>query len=604
VTTLSKKRRREAASQKAWGLVSKNPGMHQHRKLRQRMSLLACTALLAIGTVQAKADDTVSVQEVRDLKARLKMLEQRLDAQAKAQKQINAYQTQGPLTKGGVPVAYEPPQPWDKKWHMNGITITPGGFLAMEGVWRSRDQGADIGDQPFGAIPFPNSELAHTNELRFSARQSRVSALVEGDANPATHISGYGELDFLGAGNTANSNESNSYNPRIRHLYMTSDWNDIGLHLLAGQTWSLVTMNNKGITPRNEIVPLTIDAQYVAGFTWARQPGIRLTKNFGDDFWLAASAEMPQTPGCPGGLVTPPPGGGIIPPTAFTTNGVGLAITCDQVSAGGGLLNQYTTYSLNHVPDIIGKTVWEPNLGDRRIHLEAFGLYTDVYDRVSNATPLGAATSLLSFNSNRDTAGWGAGGGLIVPVLPRLLDIQASGMVGRGIGRYGTSQLGEVVANPDGSLDPLPEAMFLGGAILHATPQLDIYAYGGGEKILSPQIFTNSTAPGYGNPFVTNNSGCNVEFGTCNGSTKDAWEVTTGFWDKIYEGSFGSLRFGLQYAYIQRELYPGIATAAVAGVTLPANFSSPKTNVNTVSASLRYYPFDVPPPAPPLLAKY
>jgi hypothetical protein len=574
---------------------------------RSVLAALFLTTVSIAAINQAKADDSVTIQEVRDLKARLKMLEQRLDAQGKEQKKIvNTYQAQGPVTKGGVPVAYEPPQPWDKKWHMNGITITPGGFLAMEGVWRSRAEGADIGDVPFGAIPFPSSSLAHTNELRFSARQSRVSALVEGDANPATHISGYGELDFLGAANSANSNESNSYNPRIRHLYTTVDWNDIGLHLLAGQTWSLATLQGKGITPRNEVTPLTIDAQYVAGFTWARQPGIRLTKEFGNNFWVSAAAEASQTPNCPAStLVTPPAGTGALAPAAFTTTGIGgISVTCAQTSLGGGLLNQYTTYSLNHVPDIIAKAAWEPVIGDRKLHLEAFGMYTDLYDRVSTATPLGAAATLLSYNTNRDTSGWGVGGGFILPVLPKLLDLQGSALVGRGIERYGSAQLTDNVANPDGSLDALPEAQFLAGAIVHATPQLDLYVYGGGEKILSPQVFAATSAPGYGNPTLANNSGCYVEFGTCSGVTKDVWEITGGFWDKIYEGSFGSLRVGVQYAYIQRELYPGIATAAVAGVTLPANFGSPKTNENTVSASLRYYPFDAPPPAPPLIAKY
>ncbi len=576
--------------------------MRRHRILAGLF--LATVSVVAINQAHA-ADDSVTVEEVKELKARLRQLEQRLDAQAKEQKKINAYQVApgvgpGPISKGGVPVAYEPPPPWDKKWHLNGITITPGGFLAMEGVWRSRDQGADIGDQPFGSIPFANSQLAHTNELRFSARQSRVSALVEGPVNSSTLISGYGELDFLGAANSANSNESNSYNPRIRNLYLTVDWNDIGLHLLGGQSWSLATLQGKGISPRNEVIPATIDAQYVAGFTWARQPGIRLTKEFGNDFWVAASAEMSQTPNCPGGLVVPPPSTGIVPPTAFATNGVGLAITCDQVSAGGGLLNQYTTYSLNHVPDIIAKAAWEPTIADRKMHFEAFGMYTDVYDRVSNAVGPFAAATVGSFNSNRDTTGWGAGGGFIIPVVPKFIDIQGSALVGRGIERYGSSQLTEVVANPDGSLDALPEAMFLAGATLHATPQLDIYAYGGGEKILSPQIFANSTAPGYGNPALANNSGCYIEFGTCSGVTKDAWELTAGLWDKVYEGSFGSLRVGLQYAYIQRELYPGFLTTA----PLLPNLGTPKTNENTVSASLRYYPFDAPPPAPPLIAKY
>ncbi len=58
-------------------------------------------------------------------------------------------------------------------------------------------------------------------------------------------------------------------------------------------------------------------------------------------------------------------------------------------------------------------------------------------------------------------------------------------MIGRGIGRYGSGQLADATFNPNGSLDPLPEIMFLGGATIHATPQLDIYAYGGEERILN-----------------------------------------------------------------------------------------------------------------------
>ena len=64
---------------------------------------------------------------------------------------------------------------------------------------------------------------------------------------------------------------------------------------LAGQNWSLLTLNSKGITPRNEVPPATIDAQYVVGFNWARQPQIRIVKNWNKEFWLAASVENPQT---------------------------------------------------------------------------------------------------------------------------------------------------------------------------------------------------------------------------------------------------------------------------------------------------------------------
>src|SRR5579872_7035173 len=267
----------------------------------------------------AKAEDAVTVKEIQDLKARLKQLEKRLDTQAKVTQQVVRQQAAYPAASG----PYSPPMPWDKKFHLNGITITPGGFLAMEGKYASK---SSIGDfsPAFGSIPESNSILSRTQEMRFTARQSRLSLLVEGAVNPDVLVSGYGEFDFLSSGTTPNSNESNSYQPRVRHLYLTVDWKEEGVHLLAGQTWSLLTLSTKGITPRNEDIPLTIDGQYVAGFNWARQPGIRLVKNFGDSFWLAASAEMPQTTGCTGGFF--PGGGGAVgaatPVTAVAGNGV------------------------------------------------------------------------------------------------------------------------------------------------------------------------------------------------------------------------------------------------------------------------------------------
>ncbi len=521
------------------------------------------------------------------------MLEKRLDAQQAQSRKTNLVGS--PLTKG-TPVAYEPPQPWDKKFHLGGITITPGGFFALEGVWRSRDQGADIGDEPFGSIPFGNSTLAHANEFRFSARQSRVSALVEGQVNPSTLLSGYAELDFLGAANTANSSESNSYNPRIRHLYATADWNDLGLHLLAGQTWSLVTLNSKGITPRNEVTPATIDAQYVAGFTWARQPGLRLTKELGNDVWLAASAEMSQTRGCPGGV----PGAVTTSATAITAASgfAGLDVTCNQVTAGGGLLNQYYNYSINHVPDFIAKAAWEPTIGDRKLHIEGFGLYTDLYDRASYTTAAGAAGTVGSVNVNHDTTGWGAGGSVIAPIVPKWVDVQGSAMIGRGIGRYGSSQLNQVQVAPDGTLDALPEVMFLGGLTVHATPELDLYANAGMEAITSRTAFLAGTA-GYA-PTTANNTGCDIEFGTCSGATKRTWELTGGFWDKVYNGAYGSMRVGMQYSYVQRELFSGTGGLPAGSTPLGA-----KTNDNAFRFSVRYYPFDTPPaPALPAVSKY
>jgi hypothetical protein len=559
---------------------------------RQLLGGAALAALLVTGSVAARADESNAelAAEIHALKAQLSRLEGRVEKQRVV---IHQVQVKANTFQANAAAPYEPAGPWDKKFHLNGITMTPGGFFAMEGVYRSRDQGADF-NAPFGTTPLAyNNPLSHLNEIRGTARQSRVSMLIQGNYNPDVLISGYGELDFLGAGNTANSNESNSYQPRIRHMYATIDWLGEGFHLLAGQTWSLVTLNGKGITPRNEVVPLTIDAQYVVGFNWTRTPQFRLVKNFGDQFWLAASAEMPQTAGitgCSGTTV-----GASASVGTFAVPGAGTAV-CNQTSIGGGLLNQVTTYSINHVPDFVVKAAWEPTFFDRSVHIEGFGLYTDLYDGVEPLTTLAPAGTFVK----HDTSGWGAGGSIAVAAIPHWVDLQGTAMIGRGIGRYGSSGLNNATFNPDGSLYALPELSFMGGAVVHATPTLDLYTYGGQERILSSGVSSSSTGVLFGySPLSLNNSGCYTIGGTCTGNTKDVWEVTAGLWDKVYQGAFGSIKVGVQYEYIQRELFP-----TTAGSVEVPSYSTPRFNENAAYVSFRYYPFDPPPPPPPVIAKY
>ena len=469
----------------------------------------------------------------------------------------------------------------DKKLQFGAVTITPGGFVAAEGVFRSRTQQADISSN-YQAIPF--GPLAGTNETRLTARQSRVAALVEGAVTPTLLASGYGEFDFLGSG-SANSNESNSYNPRIRHLYATIDASDYGMHVLAGQTWSLATMNSKGITPRNEVTPPTIEAQYVPGFVWKRQAQIRLTKDFGKRLWLSLSAEEAQTTfggttGCTAGA-----NGTALP------NATGVsAVTCG--ATGTGNLNGAQTYSLNHVPDVIGKVAYEAKLADRDVHLEAFGLYRNLYDRAAYTN---------GGSANQNTTGYGVGGGLIVPVIPKRLDFQASGIVGRGIGSYGTAQNPDATFNGNGSLSAIRETTALAGFTLHATPSIDLYAFGGFERSYR-DYYANGAAivnagavnagaagyTGYGVP-NQNDNGCSnlgtvgaTATASCAGNTKQVYQITGGMWDKIYKGNFGEVRVGLQYSYTKRELFSS---------TFNNTFQSPKQDEQMVFTSFRYYPF-------------
>src|SRR5271168_191724 len=76
------------------------------------------------------------------------------------------------------------------------VTVTLGGFIASEGVYRSRNETTDIGSS-FSGIPFSSSPYGHLSETRLTARQSRLSVLAQGDVDSDTHLTFYNELDFL-----------------------------------------------------------------------------------------------------------------------------------------------------------------------------------------------------------------------------------------------------------------------------------------------------------------------------------------------------------------------------------------------------------------------
>lgn len=503
--------------------------------------------------------------------------QQRTQAQVQtAQAQASSAQVQAQAAQGAVQtaqaqieqlpdrvkVAVAAAKPKTDKIYYKGVSITLGGFLEAASIYRDHNLASDIAS-PFNAIPYDNVRTGHADETRFSARQSRISGLVEGNVNPATHLAFYTELDFQGAAQTANSNESNSYNPRIRHLYGTVDWDNVGqgygLHFLAGQTWSLATLNTKGITPRNELTPPQIDAQYVPGFVWTRQPQVRLTGDFLDHtLWAAISVENPQTTfyttGTPAGATAGSAGTAAALPSNLAYN-----IT------GASGFNSANTLSLNHVPDVVAKVAYELKPAGHSIHLEGFGIFKALYDRRNGQ------------DDNVYTGG--AGFGVVAQVVPGLLDAQVSGLFGKGIGRYGSSQLPDATFRADGRIEPLTEAIFLGGATLHATKLLDVYAFAGEEHV-DRQPYTTSTglAYGYGNPLYTN-VGCSIEGSSaCVGNTKLIEQATVGFWQKVYQGPFGRIQFGAQYSYTERRGYSGIGGA-------------PNQDENMIFTSFRYYPF-------------
>lgn len=415
---------------------------------------------------------------------------------------------------------------------MKGVSLNIGGFIEAATIYRARNLNSDV-NSTF-TVPKPSTSAFEQDETRFSARQSRLSILASGDATPNIHLAGYYEMDFLGAAQSANQKESNSYNPRVRHLYTTVDWDSLGLHLLAGQSWSLVTMNSKGITPRNEVTPLTIEAQYVPGFSWARQAQIRIVKDFGKTLWLAVSAENPQT--------------------VSVASGNNASLT--QAPAGG-LGASGTTISQNSIPDVVFKAAYEAGFA----HLEVYDLLRGFNSTISNAGP--GATS-APFTTTTTVAN-SVGGGVILQLVPDHLKVQVSGMYGRGNGRYGSGQLSDVTLSTTGNIIPLNELQLLAGVVYDPTKDWNFYGYYGMEQAESVTPVTVN-----GTPAITSGYG-----GSTAGAIQRINQGTAGLWWKFLQGSYGRMQAGLQYSYTENKYFSGSPVS--------------KTANNMVFTSIRYY---------------
>ena len=420
-------------------------------------------------------------------------------------------------------------------------------FIEGASIFRTRNETADISSSFNTGIPMPNNPNYHISEFRESAHQSRFALLAQGRVDEDTKLAGYFETDFQSAGTTSNSVESNSYTLRLRLAYATLDKQDWGTYILGGQSWSLLTMFKEGMTPRQENIPLTIDGQYVPGFTWLRNPEFRVVQHFGDKYAAGLSLESPQA------VVVSGPNAPLVP-TTFS-------------NPGGMLLNPLVNYSTDVGPDVVAKVTADPGWG----HFEPYGL--------------GRAFRSRANFSNHTIFGGGGGLGAIVPVVPKLVDFQADFLAGNGIGRYGTVGLPDVTVKPTGVLAPVPEIQALVGLVGHPTPSLDLYAYAGVEQAYSTAFTVHGNLPfGYGN-LLYNNTACLHEAASvtaaatnCAANTERVWQITGGFWWDVYKGDFGRLRVGGQGSYTERSVFAGIG-------------GGPNTNEGIFMASLRYYPF-------------
>ncbi|WP_420237511.1 hypothetical protein ACOBR2_18195 [Telmatobacter bradus] len=428
--------------------------------------------------------------------------------------------------------------------HYKGITLSPAGsFVAAETSWRSAAVSSDV-NTPFTSIPLAHSENGQISEFYGSARQSRIALRATGKLDNVT-MTGYYEVDWLGAGVTSNNNQSNSYVMRQRQIWLGAKFNN-GWDFTAGQGWSLAAETSQGLNRTTEVLPGTIDAAYTPGFVWTRQWGARVTKNIGKKVFAGMSLENPETLNVAGQNL----------PTNESVYATGTT---------GGLYNSGNNYSYNLAPDMIVKIAAEPGWG----HWEAFGIGRLFRDRIYPTTGSG-------YNSNPEV-GAGIGGGFRGPLFQKKVTVSLKGLYGQGVGRYGDSTIADVTLRPNSTLLPLHGFSSLATIEVNPTPKLNIYTNYGGDYIGRAWRQSGSSEVGYGTKSVVM-SGCNTENAAtstatsisvaptnCSANTKDVQAFVAGYWYTFHNSSKGRFRQGIQYSLVRRDLWSGATSTTNPG---------------------------------------
>jgi hypothetical protein len=440
--------------------------------------------------------------------------------------------------------------------HFKGVTLTPGGFIAGESVWRQHALNSDIYTN-FNATPYPGAGEAHTSEWVPSARQSRLSLLATGKT-PIGQVTGYFEGDFLSAGSSSNNLETNSYPFRVRQA-----WGQLAtgrFKMTAGQMWTLFTENKPGTAndPNKEDIPSTFDNNPSVGFTWLRQPGYRIAFQATPKLSVAAALENSQY--------------------QFSASNASANFFFGSAGAAAGLNNPDANYTNQVAPDVLVKASWDPGYG----HYELGGVARFFRDRYYPNFPSTAAAA-------NDTK---LGGGFVanakLPVTHRF-DLGLHLVAGDGTGRYGASLLPDVTVHPNGTLEPLRNAQGLLSLEAHPTKKLDIFAYFGTEYVQRTTYRSaTGTLVGYA-PVTGVNTGCGIQTipsgatgynpgvpANCLGATRDLVEGSIGWTYRLYNGPAGKLQYGAAYSYLTRQAWTGVGGA-------------PKAINNMVYTSVRYY---------------
>jgi hypothetical protein len=405
------------------------------------------------------------------------------------------------------------------------VDLTLGGFIDYEAVYRTRNNEA-VGSS-FGTIPFSNSTEGHVSEFRSTAQNTRITLKAAGGgpiAGQQTDFAAYVEGDFFGNDAASVGISSNSDTFRLRQAFV--DIKRGSLELLAGQAWSWLTPNRRGLGsyPSDVFLPGDLDPNYNVGFTWVRQPTLRLIFHPDSHWALGVSIENPDQFGGYAQTTFP---------AAFNEQ---LAA---QVGLGAG-----GSSIPDAAPDIIPKVSFDSAVAGHPIHVEAAGLAS--FFRVSDKLAGGGYTTHTAAGFGGELAG-------NFELIPGKLTAVASGFASSGGGRYIFALAPDIVVLPNASgtdvfISPVRSYAGLFGVEWSATTKLKLSGYWGFAKTGRDYARDTSTGAasgafvGFGYPGSPDNNNRWLNEGSVI-LTYTAWNSP----------KFGSLQFGMQYSYVERE---------------------------------------------------
>jgi hypothetical protein len=411
---------------------------------------------------------------------------------------------------------------------IGGAEFTPGGFIDLTGIFRSRDVGSGLGTN-FTILPYANNlPLGQLSEFRFTGQGSRLSLKVEANPTQSTKVTGYIESDFNGF-EPANSNistKSDTFRLRLAFVQLKSGkW-----ELVTGQTWSFLTPTREGLSPfpENIFTALRLDTSYLAGLVYDRQPGIRVVYHAADWWSFGVALENPQQ-FVPSSVVFPTDGTTNFFSTQFDNGS-------SSTSAASSAVNP-TVPNLH--PDIIAKTAFDWRLGGKLFHVDAGGIARSfkVYNNLATPTDTNTIT--------------GGGGGVNANFeVLKNFHLIANTFYGDGVGRYIGGLGPDVIVRPDGTLSAIHSGSGVGGFEWQTTPKFLVDGYYSGAYFFRDYDVTTKAlgtpcgtlyCVGFGFP------------GSANTNNRDYQEGTVGFIPTIWSSpNYGKLQFISQFSYVVR----------------------------------------------------